>query len=337
MITAVLGPDNGLARSELKRILAEVDPDGTSTSTLDGKSASLNDVLMAASSVGFFSAGRVVVVEDLIARLGKQGAKENGAAPNWDALLSGIPAASTLILFDPSLATLPAAVKKAMPPDARLIVGDPPRGCDLVRWLRAEAKREGVDLDDRTARLIAETMYPQSWGSRANNPAFDRPPDMDVLRGEVAKLAMASWPGPITAAHVRDLVPRGDEDKVFSFIDAAIGGNLQGAVIELQKLIDAGEDPNKLLAQVSQQAELAIVMTHAGRRQPEAVGRELGLPNPKRMASIQRSVGRQSPDRVAGTLAALTETDRAIKTGEIRDTLDALYAAIAAIAQPQRR
>jgi len=332
MIAVVLGPDNGLARSELKRLLAEVDPDGSSTSTLDGKTALMNDVLMAASSIGFFSAGRVVVVEDLIARLGKQGAKDRGETPDWTALLQGVPAASTLILLDPTLAALPAAVKKALPNDARVILGDPPRGAELIRWLRAEATREGVELDDRTARLIAETMYPQSWGAKANNPAFDRPPDMDVLRGEIAKLAMASWPGPIAPQHVRDLVPRGDEDKVFTFIDAAISGNLRGAVIELQKLIDAGEDPNKLLAQVSQQAELAIVMAHAGRRAPEEVGRELGLPNPKRMASIQRSVGRQSPARVAGTLGALTETDRAIKTGEIRDTLDALYAAVAAIA-----
>ncbi|MGC4192450.1 MAG: hypothetical protein QM589_14975 [Thermomicrobiales bacterium] len=332
MIAVVLGPDNGLARSELKRLLAEVDPDGSSTSTLDGKSASLNDVLMAASSIGFFSAGRVVVVEDLVARLGKQGAKDRGETPDWNALLQEVPAASTLILFDPSLASLPAAVKKALPGDTRLILGDPPRGNELVRWLRAEAKREGVELDDRTGRLIAETMYPQSWGAKANNPAFDRPPDMDVLRGEISKLAMASWPGPITSQHVHDMVPRGDEDKVFQFIDAAISGNLRGAVIELQKLIDAGEDPNKLLAQVSQQAELAIVMAHAGRRAPEEVGREIGLPNPRRMSSIQRSVGRQGPDRVAGTLDALTETDRAIKTGEIRDSLDALYAAVAAIA-----
>lgn len=332
MIAVVLGPDNGLARSELKRLLAEVDPDGSSTSTLDGKTASMNDVLMAASSIGFFSAGRVVVVDDLVARLGKQGAKDRGETPDWGALFGGVPAASTLILMDPSLTSLPAAVKKALPADARVIIGDPPRGAELVRWLRAEAKHEGVELDDRTARLIAETMYPQSWGAKANNPAFDRPPDMDVLRGEIAKLAMASWPGPIAPEHVRELVPRGDEDKVFTFIDAAISGNLRGAVLELQKLIDAGEDPNKLLAQVSQQAELAIVMAHAGRRAPEEVGRELGLPNPRRMASIQRSVGRQSPDRVAGTLDALTGTDRAIKTGEIRDTLDALYAAVAAIA-----
>jgi DNA polymerase III delta subunit len=332
MIAVLLGPDNGLARSELKRLLADIDPDGSSTSSLDGKSVSLNDVLMAASSIGFFSAGRVVVVEDLIARLGKQGAKENGAAPNWDALLNGVPAASTLVLLDPALATLPAAVKKAMPKDARLFLGDPPRGAELVKWLRTEAKREGVDLDDRTARLIAETMYPQSWGTKANNPAFDRPPDMDLLRSEIAKLAMASWPGPITDRHVREFVARGDEDKVFQFIDAAISGNLRGAIVELQKLIDAGEDPNKLLAQVSQQAELAVVMANAGRRAPEDVGRELGLPNPKRMASIQRSVGRQSPQRVAATVETLTEMDRAIKTGLIRDPLDALYAAIAAIA-----
>src|SRR6185312_5624972 len=97
--------------------------------------------------------------------------------------------------------------------------------------------------------------YPQTWGAKGNNPAFDRPPDLDVLGNEIAKLATAALPGPITLNHVRELIDRGNEDKLFTFIDAAVAGNLGKAVVELDRLLAAGEDPHKLLAQLGQQVE----------------------------------------------------------------------------------
>ena len=332
MIALIVGPDNALARAELKKLTTTRDPDGNSTSTLNGKTASLNDVLMAAASLGFFSAGRLVIAEDLLARLGKQGAKENGKAPDWNGLFSAIPDASTLILFDPSLLTVPAAVKKALPKDALVITCDPPRGAQLVKWLQAAAKREGAELDPKTAQLIASTIYPQSWGAKANNPAYDRPPDLELLQNEIAKLAAAALPGPITADHVRELVDRGDEDKLFTFIDAAVSGNLPAALIQLDRLLAAGEDPHKLLAQLSQQLELGVVMASAGRRPPEDVGREIQLTNPRRMASIQRSLPR-TPGMVQRSVVGMETIDRQIKTGELRDPVDALYVALATIAE----
>lgn len=332
MIAVIVGPDYGLARIELRKLTLARDPDGNSSSTLDGKSASMNDVRMAATSIGFFSAGRLVVVEDLIARLGKQGAKENGAVPDWSALLGAIPDASTLILFDPSLQSIPAAVKKALPKDAQVIVSDPPRGAQLVQWLRSAAKREGAELDERTARLIAEKMYPQSWGAKGNNPAFDRPPDLDLLHNEIAKLATAALPGKITESHVRDLIDRGDDDKLFTFIDAAVSGQVASAIVQLDRLLIAGDDPHKLLAQLSQQVELSVVMAAAGNRPPQEVGRELALPNPARMTSIQRGLRSQS-GHVRRSVEALETIDRRMKTGELRDPVDALYVAIAAIGE----
>jgi DNA polymerase III delta subunit len=332
MISIVLGPDYAMARARMRELRRKQDPSGESTSMLDGKSVSIRTVMMDIASVGFFSAGRVVIVEDMIARLGKQGAKDGGQTPDWPGLFAAVPEASTLILIDPSLQSLPAAVKKALPDDATVETCDPPRGPSLIKWIRQTAKAARSEIDDATARFLAESLYPQSWSQKNNNPAFDRPPDMEMLGNEIGKLALAAHPGPITREHIVEMVDRGDEDRIFTFLDAAASGRIGAAMVELDHLIAAGEDPAKLLAQLSQNVELRAVMATAGRRPPAEVGREIGLSNPNRMISIQRGMGGQRPDEHLQSVGLAASADRKMKRGELREPLDALYDALLSIA-----
>lgn len=71
MIHIILGPDYSMVREATKARAFASDPDGQSTTTLDGKTVSIQDVLMAAASIGFFSAGRTIIVEDLLGRFAK--------------------------------------------------------------------------------------------------------------------------------------------------------------------------------------------------------------------------------------------------------------------------
>ena len=332
MIAIVLGPDGAMAREAVRGILHERDPSGQSTSTIDGKTASLRDIQMDASSVGFFSAGRVVVVEDVMARLGKPGARDGATPPSWVELFAAIPDASTLVLLDTSLAAIPAAVKKALPKTATVVLSEPPRGRDLLNWIVARAKGEGAEIDQPTARLLAETLYPQGWSAKSNNPAFDRPPDLESLRNEIAKLAVAAHPGPITRLHVTSLIAQGDTDRIFGFIDAVTQGRIGEATVQLDRLLSAGEDPGRVLAQLGQTVELSVVMAAAGRRSAGDVGKALRLPNAGRMSSIERGL-RTQPAGSSRRLGLVLETaDRRMKTGELRDPIDALYEVLATLA-----
>ena len=284
---------------------------------------------MAAASIGFFSSSRTILVEDLLARYAKGTGK--GAGADWETLFGAIPGESTLVLVDPSVLTLPAAVKKALPGSARVFPADPPRGRDLVTWIVERASAQGGKIDQRTAQLLASTLYPAGWNAKAKNPAYDRPPDMEALGNEVDKLVTAALPGPVAPSHIHTLISSGEHDQIFAFIDAVSAGNTPRALVELDRLIAAGEDPHRILAQLCGSAELAAVMTTAGRRDPVEVGRELKLPNPNRMSAIARSV-RDQPRGMAPQMAGvLTEIDRQMKTGELRDPVGALYAAIARI------
>lgn len=333
MIALIIGPDAALVRQETRAVAVERDPDGQSTSTLDGKTVAFKDVLMQAASVGFFGTGRVVIVQDLVARFGKQG----GEKGDWTGLFASVPPENTLILADPSLASVPATVRKALPKDAVVRTGAPPRGPDLIRWLVGTAKAEGGSLSEQDARFLAQRLYPQTWSAAPRNPAYDRPPDMELLRNELAKLAAAVNGGKITKPQIEELVAIGDDDQIFRFIEHAAAGRVGEAAVELDRLLAAGEDPAKLLAQLAQNAELAALLDVAGRRAPEAIGADIGLSNPARMGAIARGMRGAPPGAATATVRAVTAADRGMKRGELRDPKDALYEAILGIAAGHRR
>lgn len=337
MIVIILGPDSGLAHRTLKRVLVDRDPSGQSTSWLDGTSASIATVIGDISSIGFFSAGRVVVVENLIARLGKQGAKDGGNPPNWAGLYAAVPEASTLILHDPSLADLPSLAKKPLPKDAVVEFSKPLRGPQLIDWMIRTAKDAGGSIDKTAAQDLAMALYPQNWMSAPANPLYDRPPDMELLENEIRKLALAAHPAPITRETIHEMTVREEQDQIFTFLDAAGAGNLPVAMQELEKLLAVGEDPAKLLAQLAGNIEVASVVAAAGRAPANAIATDMGAKNPRQVQSMQRSLQGMSTGVAQNRSRIASEADRKFKTGQLKDPLDALYDTILRIAHMRQQ
>ena len=110
-----------------------------------------------------------------------------------------------------------------------------------------------------------------------------------------------------------------------------MAGNLARAIPALDALLANGEDPHRILAQLAGSVELAAVMEQAGGRDPVAVGKDLKLSNPARMSAIARSVRNLPPGAAVEEARVLEVTDRGIKTGVLRDPVDALYQAVARI------
>lgn len=340
MIALVHGPDRFLAREAALAIAAEVDPEGANTSWLDGRETPMQRIIGAIGSVSFFGAPRVVVVSDLLARAGgdtgtNDGGSETAARPSRGAseiaaLVAATPPTHCLIFFEPALHSAPAAFKTAAP-DAKVIAGEPPRGAALVAWIVAAMDRAGTRGDRRTAQLLAQTLYPQTWDRKPNNPRFDRPPDLALLTNEIAKLAAAAHPEPIAAEHIRALVAGGPDQRLFRFTDAALAGDLRGAFVELERLLAAGEEPAMLLAHLLGQVELSAVAVAAGGRDSGEVARDLTTVTPSRMSAVMASARKQSRHgglEVAGGVAI----DRGLKTGRLRRPEDALHDLILALA-----
>ncbi|MCO5214856.1 MAG: hypothetical protein M9953_13440 [Thermomicrobiales bacterium] len=332
MIVIILGPDSGLAHSILKRILADRDPSGDSTSFLDGNSVSIRTVITDISSIGFFAAGRVVVVENLLARLGKQGAKDGGSAPDWAGLFAAVPEASTLVLLDPTITTIGALANKALPKHAIIEHAKPPRGPQLIDWIIATAKRAGGEIDKATAQQLAMQIFPQGWATEPRNPLYDRPPDMAMLENEINKLVTAAWPDRVTQTLVNEMSPKEQDDRIFAFLDAAAAGNVPDAIRELDKLIANGEDPAKLLAQLSGNLELGTPVSAAGRCAPDAIASDIGGVTAQRIRPLQSGLQGMSPGVAQRRSGIAADADRKFKSGQLKEPLDTLYDTILAIA-----
>lgn len=340
MIVLVHGPDAVRAGDEVARLVAKHDPDGFNTSYLDGREVTIPAVIGAVGSVGFFGTTRVVVVRDLMSRAtrasGQGGSGESAPALNLAPLFEAVPEQNLLILTDPALTAIPAAVKKVMPAGTTVFAATVPRGRPLVDWVTKTAQAAGGTIDQRAAEALLQALYPQTWAKAPSNPRYDRPPDTEQLRQEIERLVLYAYPDPITSADVRELVERGPDDRVFRFIDAVVAGQLDVATAELERLLLAGEEPAKLVAQLHQQVELAAVVAASGNRVPGDVGKEIGLSNPARMNGVAASIRGRSPGATLATVGRATAIDRGLKTGHLRQPTDALYQLIVELGRRSR-
>jgi DNA polymerase III delta subunit len=329
VIALIVGPDALSARTEAQRLASDADPSVLNTVRLDGKTSDLGEVAAAISTVSFFGGGRVVVVEDLMARYAKSAKDEESPASakassskDFGPLFESVPEGNSLILVDPSLGTVPAAIKKAAPAHVLLFGGEPPRGNDLIKWLQREAKAVGSSIDNQAARRLAELTFPQTWQAKPNNPAYDKPPDLDRLRNEIRKLTLAAHPNPVTVTEVEQMVPGASEDRLFPFIEAAVSAQLGEALSILGELRNNNEEPGRLVAQLYQQIELAAVA--GGGADPVEIGREIGLSNPNRMIGVSRTA-RRGRIPTAEMLRRGLYAERLTKRGHLRTPDDVLY------------
>jgi DNA polymerase III delta subunit len=345
VIVIVHGPDASICRVETKRAASDIDPEGSNTSRLDGKSLRITDAISMVATPSFFGSGRVVIIDDFLAR--SSGANESSdvasdspttKGPNFGGEIASLFAAvhpdNLLILVDSSLSSVPAVVAKLLPKEARLVSGEPPRGHTLIEWIRAQASDYGSEIDRDAAQLLAETLYPRTWSAKPSNPRFDRPPDLDYLSNELSKLGLYAHPDTIHLNHVRELVVSALADRLFPFVEQAVAGNLAKAVRDIESIDIHGDDGHRAASQLYQQIELSTVLAVSPpKNDPTAVGRDLGLSNPNRLFGIARAPQPAFPDQ---TVLVATDADRGLKTGKIKDVADGIYSLMTWFAETRR-
>lgn len=335
MLYLITGPDAFIVRAALREIRERHDATGLNTSVIDARPGNLEEIVTALGTPGFFGGDRVVVVNDLMT-LGSKGAasveddgddKPAKQPVDWPRVFGAMQLGVVAAFVDRQLQTVPAAVKKAAPPDARVIVGDPPRGNELIGWISTRAKQAGSSIDQRNAQRVAELLCPGTWGNKPSNPAFDRPPDLEQFANEIEKLTLAAHPGPIERAHVDEMTAAAQADRLFPLVDAVVATDAAAAYRELAHALADDGEAARVGAQLNQQIELLAVLSSAGGRDPVETGRAIGLSNPNRMIAVGkslRSVGRG----IRPMLQEALETERDTKSGVLRRPADGVYALV---------
>lgn len=274
---------------------------GLSITRLSAREASPAAVLMATRSEGLFAMTeerRVVVLEDAEAISDSRFLRE---APTEVALLlvaagplprqarDGANGAIGSASLPKLVRELGGAVEEFHPLDETAV----------ERWLSAGARARGLALEpDALVELV-------------------RAVGADLERGEreLDKLAAYAAGETLGAAHVRALVPGAVESDVFELTGAVVRRDVRAAVQMLERLLDGGEPPQRLVGLlVWQFRSLLIAAGTRNNAEVERAAHETGLSVGALLRARRHASGVRQP-LILRAYEALYAADLAIKSG----------------------
>ena len=189
------------------------------------------EVLAAASSVGFFSTGRVVGIRDWKALLPRPGRKSRSAKavaadPATEAAeaISQLPEGANLVLAVSTALAVSNPVLKAVQARGEVREYQRLRRGDLYGWAAQRSREIGVRLDGGGQRLLVEAVGD----------------DLRLLDAELEKLHVFAAGRSLGTDDVRALVPDTAEHQVWDLTDSLMGDPGQAA-IELDRALAMGE------------------------------------------------------------------------------------------------
>ncbi len=179
----------------------------------------------------------------------------------------------------------------------------PPDEATLPARLEADARSAGVQFEPGAASLLVELAGH----------------DLGVLEGEVAKLAaFVGEGGRVSTAAVHEMLEsrRAGETSVFAWVDAVAERRAGEALAGLTRLLDAGEEPLRLLALLARQVRLIFAARSMLAR--GASTQEIGervVPRARFLARKLVDQARQREERDLLTMHdALVEADLTLKS-----------------------
>ncbi len=232
-VCAVFGDEAFLRRQAIVTLRSTVlggDEGEFSLRTFEGRTAQLLDVEEELSTVAMFGGGRRLAVVE--------GADD--FVSQWRAELEDYiarPSRNGVLALE--LNSLPANTRlyKMIAAEGLLIDCRGPSPARLTRWLVDWAKlRHDARLSPAAAEMMSEIVGP----------------DLGLLDQELAKLALTIEKGrTISPEFVERNVGGWRAKTAWEMLDAALDGNAEEALQQLDRLLSAGEQPIGILAQIS--------------------------------------------------------------------------------------
>lgn len=273
-----------LAARALERVRARLEGEGYGTQEIPPED--LLGLMYALETPSLLDAGRLIVVRDAD-RLGADALKRIAA---WAA--SG-PQKVRLAL----LAARGAKIAKALGETAEVLEIRAPPPWETAGWLVTWLKGLGRKITPEAAQALVEAV---------GNDLRDLASAADVL--------CASSEGVIDPPAVARMF-RGAESQVWSFVDAALGGDRAAALRHLRALLAHGENPIGIHVALTRQLR-TVALVRGGDRKPAAVlAKELGV----KEGAVKRAFrqARALDDAaIRRAFRVMADADRALKGGE---------------------
>jgi DNA polymerase-3 subunit delta len=320
VIHLIHGKDDYLVRralSDFRAKLAEGDDMlDANTTVLEGHGLTPAELLGHATAAPFLANSRLVIVEDLLLALGevkrgrsrKKGDGDDPLEP-WRKVAAQLadpalmPPTTTLVFIEgPDAEKSPAF--EMFSAGARVTECNPLDKRGVIGWAKAVAEEKGVTLGNGVAERLADLAGHDLW----------------ALDNELTKLAAFAAGETVDLTAVHELVVAAQEAKIYELTDAVVAGNVRKAASALQRLLAAGEPPQKLLiSMVRPYRQLALVKDAIDRRaDAERVARALGVP-PFKVRDTTRQAGQYTWPQLRGAYRRLVDADLNVKRGLVSD------------------
>jgi DNA polymerase-3 subunit delta len=261
VIAAFYGKDGFSAHEALAALTKDLDSGtsedglGDTTVRVEGRAAKPDELLGICQTVPFLAAHRLVVVDGLLGRF-EQDFSRRGRAPRrakteesalgaWQPFIDAlphVPETTTLVFMDGDLSARNPFLK-ALPKDARVQEFKPLAQADVAGWILRRAPKYGMTIQARAIAALSQLVGNQLW----------------LLDSELQKLATYANGSEVTADDVRQLVSFARDPNIFAMVDAVVEGRTRDSIELLQRLLQEGEAPQRLLAVVARQYRLLLM------------------------------------------------------------------------------
>jgi DNA polymerase-3 subunit delta len=308
-VCAVMGDETFLKREVLAAMRHQVlggEQDEFSLTTLSGRNdLALRDVLDALATVSLFGSGRrMVIVED-----GDDFVSEHRA--ELEDFVGKSHRGGVLVL---EVKTWPATTRlaKAVAASGLTIECKSLNEQQTKRWIADRAKSKyNIRLDAAAADALLELL----------------PPELGILEQELSKLSLlVDKGGTIEADLVIANVGGWRTRTTWDLVDAAAEGRAADAIMQLGRLIAAGEKPQGLLPQMSHSLRQLCSATHlieaaeskGSRISLQSALQQAGVP-PFKAATAERQLRQLGRDRARELSSWLLAADLAVKSHNSAD------------------
>jgi DNA polymerase III delta subunit len=341
------GPNALLVEERLAALRAELDPQTFNTSTIDLQSTTVQEVAAACQAPPFFGGGRVLVLRNPVnprraATTGDDDAPEdvNVGKLVWadiaDALRSAPNENHIIIRQDGTLASNHGAHKLAKEQGWNIENFAIPRAGDLLAWVSERAALLGLNITHAAQERLLDLLYPLVWRLSKPDRFETSTPDPRLIATELAKLASAAGNDPVDVPMVDELVEDRSGYKAFELNNVLFAGNTSRALVELDKMLDAGEPAERMLASLSSDVSLHASAQIGGNHPSKDIALAAGLTSEGRLTRVQNVGPRLDPRALQRITEAIRHADASVKSGAAGSTQEEIVPLVAHIAETVR-
>ena len=321
MIELIYGEDDVGVEDALNEILRNAGPEDLrdiNSTVLRDDDLTPESLESAAFTVPFMTDVRVVAARGLLSRFERRGRRGGGAAAgtgrrqpglgDWANVaerLPSLPPSTRLVFADGAVARNNPLFRK-LAPISHTREFPLPRDRDMPGWIANRAKTLGVDMEPAAVLVLAE--------------AAGRQPRL--IDSELRKLALFANGRRVRTADVETMVAYVREANIFQAVDAVTEGRTDAALRLVRKIVEDGNPVLYVLTMLARQVRLLLIAGDMlSRRAPqEEIGARLRLSGWALNKTIQQS-RRLSPEYLRYAHSRLVETDLALKTRPVEDSL----------------